>query len=72
MQLGGTQRSAATPAPVASPTAVVTSLAGLPTDVAAFLNGWMDDWQARNERMGMGPIAGDTEFIPLPERRFVA
>jgi Pirin C-terminal cupin domain len=28
------------------------------------------DWEAMRPEAGMGQVAGETEFIPLPERRF--
>jgi redox-sensitive bicupin YhaK (pirin superfamily) len=30
------------------------------------------DWEAMRPEAGMGQVAGETEFIPLPERRFTA
>jgi outer membrane protein assembly factor BamE len=40
---------AAVPAPAPAPAPAVSSgFAGMDADVAAFLNGWMNDWQARN------------------------
>jgi outer membrane protein assembly factor BamE len=40
--------TAPVPAPAPAPAAASGSFAGIDAEVAAFLNGWMNDWQARN------------------------